>query len=62
MRLEVMVPLRKRPPFNQCRDSIEDLLAFQQRSLPDDLIEMDDTHELWVPKKAKAAAEAPSLL
>jgi putative SOS response-associated peptidase YedK len=67
---EAMRPLHDRMPvllhpdeYDQwLRGSFEDLLAFQERSFPDDLIEMDHTRELWVPKKPKAAAEAPSLL
>jgi putative SOS response-associated peptidase YedK len=69
---EAMRPLHDRMPvilhlheYDQwLRGSFEDLLAFQQRCFPDDLIEMDRTRELWVPKKTKAAAvtEARSLL
>jgi putative SOS response-associated peptidase YedK len=67
---EAMRPLHDRMPvllhpheYDQwLRGSFDDLLAFQERSFPDDLIEMDHTRELWVPKKPKAAAEAPSLL
>jgi hypothetical protein len=44
------------------RGSFEDLLAFQQRCFPDDLIEMDRTSELWVKKKAPTVTETPSLL
>jgi putative SOS response-associated peptidase YedK len=35
--------------------SLEDVVAFQQRSFPDDLIEMRRTDELWVPRKASQA-------
>jgi putative SOS response-associated peptidase YedK len=67
---EAMRPLHDRMPvllhpddYDQwLRGSFEDLLAFQERCFPDDLIEMDRTSELWVPKKAKAAAEVPSLI
>ena len=60
-------PVRMRPLlrlfFNlELWRTFEDLLAFQERSFPDDLIEMDRTRELWVPRKAKVAAEGPSLL
>jgi putative SOS response-associated peptidase YedK len=44
------------------RASFEDLLAFQKRCFPDDLIEIEPTSELWVKKKAPASSEAPSLL
>jgi putative SOS response-associated peptidase YedK len=44
------------------RGSFEDLLAFQKRRFPDDLIEIQPTSELWVKKKAPASSEAPSLL
>jgi putative SOS response-associated peptidase YedK len=42
--------------------SFEDLLAFQKRCFPDDLIKLPPTSELWVKKKAPASSEAPSLL
>jgi hypothetical protein len=35
--------------------SFDDLLAFQARKLPDELIEMERTPELWVKRKTKAA-------
>jgi len=44
------------------RGSFEDLLAFQKRCFPDDLMELQPTSELWVKKKAPASSEAPSLL
>jgi putative SOS response-associated peptidase YedK len=44
------------------RGSFEDLLAFQKRCFPDDLIEIQPTSELWVKRKAPASSEAPSLL
>jgi hypothetical protein len=40
------------------RGSFEDLLAFQKRCFPDDLIEIHPTSELWVKKKAPASSEA----
>jgi putative SOS response-associated peptidase YedK len=43
------------------RGSFEDLLAFQKRCFPDDLIEIQPTSELWVKKKVPASSEAPSL-
>ncbi|WP_052507681.1 SOS response-associated peptidase family protein [Sphingomonas hengshuiensis] len=33
------------------RGSFDDLIAFQERCLPDDLIEMTRTDELWVKRK-----------
>ena len=67
---EAMRPLHDRMPvllhpheYDQwLQGSLEDLLVFQNRTFPDDLIEMDRTRELWVAKKPKARAEAPSLL
>jgi hypothetical protein len=44
------------------RGSFDDLLAFQKRCFPDDLIQIQPTSELWVKKKAPASSEAPSLL
>lgn len=35
--------------------SFDDLLAFQARKFPDELIEMERTPELWVKRKTKAA-------
>jgi hypothetical protein len=43
------------------RGSFEDLLAFQKRCFPDDLIELQPTSEPWVKKKAPTLTEAPSL-
>lgn len=37
------------------RGSFDDLLAFQQRKFPDDLIEMERTPELWVKKRSATA-------
>ncbi|MDP2378269.1 hypothetical protein [Reyranella sp.] len=37
------------------KGSFDDLLAFQARKFPDELIEMDRTPELWVKRKRKAA-------
>ena len=39
------------------RGSFDDLLAFQKRCFPDDLIELQATSELWVKKKVPASAE-----
>jgi hypothetical protein len=36
--------------------SLDDLLAFQARKFPDELIEMERTTELWVSKKTKVPA------
>jgi putative SOS response-associated peptidase YedK len=44
------------------RGSFDDLIAFQERTFPDDLFEMTHTSDLWVPKKAKATAEASLLI
>ena len=44
------------------RGSFDDLLAFQKRCFPDDLIELQPTSELWVKKKLPASSETPSLL
>jgi putative SOS response-associated peptidase YedK len=41
--------------------SFEDLLAFQKRCFPDELIEMERTSELWVRKKTAAGASEPVL-
>jgi putative SOS response-associated peptidase YedK len=43
------------------RGSFDDLLAFQERVFPDDLIEITSTSELWVPRKAPAPANAASV-
>ena len=64
---EAMRPLHDRMPvllhpheYDQwLRGSFDDLLAFQQRRFPDDLIEMERTAELWVKKKASAPVDAP---
>lgn len=61
---EAMRPLHDRMPvllhpheYDQwLHGSLEDLVAFQKRSFPDELIEMNRTNELWVKKKAPAAA------
>lgn len=53
-------PLHHRMPvllqpyeFDQwLRGSFEDLVAFQQRSFPNELIEITPTKDLWVPKRA----------
>jgi len=44
------------------RGTFEDLLAFQQRRFPDDLIEIQPTSDLWVKRKAPASIDTPSLL
>ena len=36
--------------------SFDDLLAFQARKFPNELIEMERTPELWVRRKNEAAA------
>jgi putative SOS response-associated peptidase YedK len=36
------------------RGSLEDVVAFQQRSFPDELIEIRRTADLWVARKASA--------
>jgi putative SOS response-associated peptidase YedK len=38
--------------------SLEDVVAFQQRSFPDDLIEIRRTTDLWVARKASAQPKA----
>jgi hypothetical protein len=43
------------------RGSFEDLVAFQKRCFPDDLIEIQPTSELWVKKKAPASSAASLL-
>ena len=58
-----MAPLHNRMPVflfenewdTWLKGSFENLLAFQARKFPDELIEMDRTPELWV-KKRKASA------
>jgi putative SOS response-associated peptidase YedK len=40
--------------------SFDDLLAFQARKFPDELIEMERTPELWVKRKKEDAPAAPS--
>lgn len=37
--------------------SWDDILAFQRRCFPDELIEMDRTSELWSKRKAAALGE-----
>ena len=44
------------------RGDFETILSFQDRSFPDELIEMTRTDELWVRRKPKTGADAPSLL
>lgn len=38
-------------------DRDEDVLAFRDRSFPDDLIELHRTDELWEPKKLQPATD-----
>lgn len=60
---EAIKPLHDRMPVfmfeNECdkrmTGSFDDLLAFQARKFPDELIETERTPELWVRKKTKAA-------
>ncbi len=57
-----IVPLHDRMPVLLLEDewdrwlngSFDDLLAFQEREFPNELIEMERTSELWVKPKAKA--------
>jgi len=39
--------------------SFDDLLALQAREVPNDLIEMERTPELWVRRKTEAAGQTP---
>lgn len=67
---EAIRPLHDRMPvllhpheYDQwLRGSLEDVVAFQKREFPDELIEITRTSDLWVPKKVKAASETPTLL
>ena len=60
---EAMRPLHDRMPvilhqseYDQwLHGSLDDLIAFQKRCFPDELIQMDRTSELWVKKKLKSA-------
>jgi putative SOS response-associated peptidase YedK len=61
---EAITPLHDRMPVflfeNEwdawLKGSIDDLLAFQKRTFPNELIEMERTPELWVAKKKKGSA------
>jgi putative SOS response-associated peptidase YedK len=63
---EAMRPLHDRMPVllhkheheKWLRGSFEDLLSFQDRCFPDDLIEMTRTSDLWVSEEARAASAA----
>jgi putative SOS response-associated peptidase YedK len=62
---EAIRPVHDRMPILLHRDEwqtwmtcgFDDLLAFQNRCFPDDLIEMVRTDEPWLRRKPKAAAE-----
>jgi putative SOS response-associated peptidase YedK len=67
---EAIRPLHDRMPvllhaheFDQwLHGSFEDIVAFQNRSFPNDVIEITATKDLWVPKKPGAASEAKATL
>ena len=42
--------------------SFDDIVAFQNRSFPNELIEITPTKDLWVQKKTPTPAGGPSLL
>ncbi len=66
---EAVSPVHDRMPVLLHRDdyrqwlhgSFEDILAFQKRVFPSDLIEVERTTELWVKKKAPPAQETLAL-
>jgi len=66
---EAVAPVHNRMPVLLHRDdyeqwmhgSLDDLIAFQKRKFPAELMNMERTSDLWVAKK-QPAAEAPTLL
>jgi putative SOS response-associated peptidase YedK len=64
---KAIAPLHDRMPVLLFKDdwdkwmtgSFDDLLAFQARKFPDELIEMERTPELWVRRKKEDAPAAP---
>jgi putative SOS response-associated peptidase YedK len=63
---EAMRPLHDRMPvllqpdeYDQwLRGSFEDLIAFQERCFPDDLIQITPTADLWVKRNAPSLVES----